>query len=77
MTFPTLMPARELYRQSSINYNVPVEDIHLYYAGNPINPEDEVPLENNSIIHIVNLPRLKIATLTLIIKRIPSDQPSM
>lgn len=77
MNFPTPIPARELYKQSSVNYNLPIDAIHLYYAGNPINPEDEVSLENNSIVHIVNVPKLTIDILALSIKRVPGDQPAI
>lgn len=52
---PMRVSTDELYLFAAQNYNIPIENIHLFYQGIVLPTSTSVILSNNSIIHIVKL----------------------
>ena len=60
----------QLYQLASDHYRLNIKNIHLYYAGNCLQGERCLTLEDNSIVHIVDLGHLKLEDITVKVKKI-------
>jgi hypothetical protein len=64
----------ELYLYASQNYNLLIENIHLYYQGKVLPTSSMTTLEENAIIHIVRLDELKKEMINITVKMIAGNR---
>jgi hypothetical protein len=71
--FPYIIQTNELYQTASQSFNIPPNDIHLFYGGKKVETDTSITLSDNTIIHIVNLLQLKLDELVLNVKMIEGN----
>lgn len=64
----------ELYLFVSINYSLPIHNVHLFYQGKVLPPSSVVTLAENAIIHIVSLEELKKDLISVTVKFVNQER---